>query len=87
MIEISKEEIRKLLKNWGYNQLDDLENTLKRELTEDEFKELIMYSMGYADFSKAETLVSFIDFVNLTKYLSKEEIEAVKVVDESIKYS
>jgi hypothetical protein len=78
VITISKDEIRRLLKGWGFNKIEDLENALERELTDDEFKELIFHSMGYADYSIPTTLLGFVEFVNLTDYLSKEEVKALE---------
>lgn len=81
MITISKEEIREQLKDWGVHQFKQLEEALERELTDEEFKEMILYLIGYADYSKSVTTEAFAEFINLTESLSEDEVEKIKEFD------
>lgn len=81
MITISKDEIREQLNDWGVTQLKQLEEAIGRELTDDEFKEMLLYLIGYADYSQSSTIEEFAEFANLTESLTKEEIEKLKDFD------
>lgn len=83
MIKISADDIREQLRDWNIRRLDVLEEVIGRELTDDEFTDIIIFLIGYADFDSSETLQDFVSFLNLEEHLSKEEMEAVKAADEA----
>lgn len=78
MITIYKGEIRELFNQLSLTQIDDLENALDRELTEEEFKELVMHLLKLVNYSKAHGLKDFADFANISQYFSEDEMDSIE---------
>ena len=47
-ITITREEIKEQYAEWGIYFIDDIEETMGRELTDEECKKILMHCLGYA---------------------------------------
>lgn len=81
MVEISKDDIRNQLRDWGIENLDKLEEALGRELTDDEFSEMLICLIGYADYSRSETTEQFAQYIFLTDSLGEDDIQKLRDFD------
>lgn len=56
-MSISIKEILEQFKAWGINPIENIEEEIERELTEDEIKKIIIYSIGFCDFDSCQNQI------------------------------
>ena len=81
MANIERKEIIEVLQNWKIDSVEKLEKELGRELTDGEIKDMLIYIMGYFNFSECKTLGRLVSNLGLRNDITNKEYNKIKDIE------